>query len=62
VLDAVIMGDDEQSVAANAPYALRMADGVIRVGVTGPDGWVHERPAPGGGYAVMDPDSQALEP
>jgi hypothetical protein len=61
-LDAVVMGEDEEALAAGAPFALVMADGVVRSGWTGPDGWLHERPAPPGSYQVLDPDALPLEP
>jgi HEAT repeat protein len=62
VIDALVVGDDEETVALGAPVALVMADGVMRVSWTGPGGWIHERPAPEGPFSVLDPDSQPPEP
>lgn len=61
-LDALIVDEDDQTPTSMSGFALSMADGVVRLGATGPDGWVHERPAPAGIFAIADPDSMALEP
>jgi hypothetical protein len=61
-LDAMVMAGDEDTVAASSGFAVVMSDGVIRVGTTGPGGWIHERPAPAGSYVVLDPDTLAPEP
>ena len=62
LLDVVVIAEDEQGAAAGAPFALAMADGLVRMGATGPDGWIHERPAPAGGFTVLDAGTITLEP
>jgi hypothetical protein len=53
-IDAVLL--NEAGVPAPyASYALALPDGVIRLGVTGPDGWIHERAAPRGRFVLIDP-------
>jgi len=60
-LDAFIVLEDDQRVAREAPVVLAFADGVLAWLFTGPDGWVHERPAPVGSYGVLDPTGAMLE-
>jgi hypothetical protein len=62
LLDVVIVDEDDEQVASRRPVALRLASGVVRMAVTGPGGWVHERPAPAGRYVVIDPRGVLPEP
>ncbi len=43
-------------------YALVLPDGWIRLGTTGPDGWIHERDATEGTFVVIDPSELADAP
>lgn len=61
-IDAVVMGEDEETVLSFAPVALILDDGLVRMGWTGPEGWIHERPAPHGRFTVLDPEEQPPEP
>jgi HEAT repeat protein len=47
--------------AAQTPYALVLSDGLVRLGQTGPGGWIHERRAPAGEFTVLDLTALALE-
>ncbi len=61
-VSALVERDDEEQLAVRAPVAIVFRDGVVRMAWTGPDGWVHDRPAPRGRYVVYDPEHFGLEP
>ncbi|MBI5516986.1 MAG: HEAT repeat domain-containing protein [Deltaproteobacteria bacterium] len=57
----VLVTTPQGDVAARRPYALVLSDGRVRLGVTGPGGWIHERRAPSGAFTVLELSGLALE-
>lgn len=60
-IDAALLREEDGRGLARGLYWLLRSDGVLRAGVTGPDGWIHERPAPPGTFRVYEPDLFAPE-
>lgn len=61
-IDALVLGEDEDAPSVSTTYVLVRPDGLVRVGITGHTGWIHERPSSAGEYALIDPTQLANEP
>ena len=61
-IDAMVLAEDEDAPASAASFVLVRPDGLARFGVTGPSGWLHERPSLAGEFSVVDPAQLANEP
>ncbi len=55
-VDAVLL-DGEGLPARGVPVVLELPDGTLRYSVTGPEGWVHNRPVGSGAFALIDPST-----
>lgn len=60
-IDARVV-DANGAARASADYALVLPEGWIRMGTTGPDGWIHERAASEGTFSAIDPSELADAP
>lgn len=61
-LDVLVLSEDEDAAAVRSAYVLWLPNGLARVGLTGPTGWIRERPTLRGDYMVQDPSQLPIDP